>query len=207
MEFVMRNALLVLSVTFSFLLTACGGETTDDMGGGMNDSLSLNSIGNKSILSGDPLSIQLTATDPNSSNFTWAADGNQGSGNPFMAGATFDEPNGTFNWTNTSNASGNYSVLFTVMNDMSQSDSETITIEVLDIFSYGEASYNQYCGSCHGSEGIGGNEQIVQCIPEPDLAAGMSRGPMSGIGAGWADYDREFDAILYYLQNVQPQNC
>jgi len=203
----MRNALLVLSVLLSVLLSACGGGDTGDTGGGMTDSLNLTSIGNKSILSGDPLSFQLTATDPNSQNFTWAADGNRGSGNPFSAGATFNEDNGTFNWNNTLNAAGNYSVLFTVMNDMGQSDSETITIDVQDIFAYGEASYNQYCSSCHGNEGREGNEQIVQCIPEADLAAGMARGPMSGIGAGWADYDREFDAILYYLQNVQPQNC
>jgi len=205
----MRNVLLATLIMLSVLLSACGGGTDENDGGGMNSSLSLNSIGNKTILSGDPLTFQLSATDPNSQNFIWAADGNVGNNNPFQAGATFNENNATFSWTNTTNAMGAYSVRFTVTNDEvpPASDSETITIQVLDIFAYGEASYNQYCRSCHGSEGVGGSEQIVQCITEPDLAFGMSRGPMSGIGAQWNDYDREFNAILYYLQNVQPQNC
>lgn len=206
----MRNALLLLLfLILPLLLTACGGGDTDATGGGgMTDTLTLDPIGNKNILSGDPLIFQLSATDPNSQNHTWVADGNQGTGsNPFMAGATFNETNGTFSWPDTSSALGDYSVMFTVMNDMGQSDSETITIAVQDIFAYGEASYNQYCRSCHGDEGTQGDEQILQCILDPEFAAGMSRSPMSSIGAGWADYDREYDAILYYLQNVQPQNC
>jgi hypothetical protein len=207
-ETVMRYAFILTFLGFSLALSGCGGESGDGGGGGGTGSaLSLNSIGNRSLLSGDSLTIQLSATDPNSQSFTWAADGNRGAGNPFMAGATFNESSGVFNWSDTSSAVGNYAVLFTVYNNSGESDSETVTIQVADIFTYGETSYNQYCQSCHGDEGLGGNEQIVQCIDETSLAFGMSRSPMNSIGSQWVDYDREFNAILYYLNNVQPQNC
>jgi len=170
----------------------------------------LSSIGNRTLLSGDPLTINLSSTNPNGGTLMWSADGTVGpNNNPLMAGANFNENTGQFTWSNTSMAVGSYNIRFTVTDDAvpPQSDSETISIVIQDIFAYGQSSYNQYCQSCHGSEGVGGSEQIVQCITEPDLAFGMSRSPMNGIGNSWQDYDREFNAILYYLQNVQPQNC
>ena len=211
----MQHTLKIILILLVLLSAACG--SGDETGGGDTNqtpgdpnSPVLSSIGNRVLLSGDMLTINLSSTNPNGGSLMWSADGTVGpNNNPLTAGANFDENAGQFSWNNTSTAIGSYSIRFMVTDDAvpPQSDSETISIVIQDIFAYGESSYNSYCRSCHGSEGVGGSEQIVQCITEPDLAFGMGRSPMSGIGNSWADYDREFDAILYYLQNVQPQNC
>lgn len=212
----MRQFLQIILILLTVnLISACGAGSEEDGTGtnqGPNNTggLQLANIGNRSILSGDSLNISLSASNPDGGNLTWSADGTVGpNNNPLLAGASFDENAHQFSWANTSTATGSYNIRFTVTDDSvpPQTDSETILIVVQDIFSYGESSYNQYCQSCHGDEGIGGREQLLQCILEPDLAFGMSRSPMSSIGNQWSDYDREFDAILYYLQNVQPQNC
>lgn len=212
----MQHTLKIILILLVLLSTACSTSEEGGANGGTNqnpggsNSPVLSAIGNRVLLSGDALTINLSSTNPNGGNLMWTADGTVGpNSNPLMAGASFSETTGQFSWTNTMTAVGSYNIRFTVTDDAvpPQSDSETISIVVQDIFAYGQSSYNSYCRSCHGSEGVGGNEQIVQCIPEADLAFGMGRSPMSGIGSSWQDYDREFDAILYYLQNVQPQNC
>ena len=213
----MRKVLEIILILLVLLSVACTTAPEEDANdGGTNQDPSsptgpqLSSIGNRILLSGDSLTINLTSTNPNGGNRIWSADGTVGpNNNPLLAGASFNENSAQFSWPDTSSAIGSYNIRFTVTDDAvpPQSDSESISIVVMDIFAYGQNSYNQYCRSCHGSEGVGGSEQIVQCITEPDLAFGMSRSPMSGIGNSWQDFNREFDAILYYLQNVQPQNC
>lgn len=213
----MREILKIVLILLVLLITACGsgedeGEenTSQNPAPGNPYGPQLMTIGSRVLLSGDPLTINLSSTNPNGGSLTWTADGTVGpNANPLLAGATFDELAGQFSWSDTSMDMGTYNIRFTVTDDAvpPQSDSETISIVIMDIFSYGQSSYNSYCASCHGDEGIGGDEQILQCIEEADLAFGMGRAPMSGIGNSWDNYDREFDAILYYLRNVQPLNC
>jgi len=211
----MQHPVYFLLVLLASLLTACSSGEDGGNGGTIQNPTSTNgpqlaTIGNRNLLSGNPLIINLSATNPNGGSLSWFADGTVGpNNNPLMAGASFDENTGQFVWSDTSLSVGSYSIRFTVMDDAvpPQSDSETISIVVQNIFTYGQNSYSQYCQSCHGSQGVGGNEQVIQCIAEADLAFGMTRSPMSGIGNSWQDFDREFNAILYYLQNVQPQNC
>ena len=213
----MRRTLEIVLILMLLLVAACttAPEEETNNGGtnqepGNTNGPQLTSIGNRILLSGDSLTINLSSTNPNGGNRIWSADGTVGpNSNPLLAGASFNENTAQFSWADTSSAIGSYNIRFTVTDDAvpPQSDSETISIVVMDIFAYGQNSYNQYCRSCHGSEGVGGSEQIVQCITDPDLAFGMSRSPMNSIGSAWQDYDREYDAILYYLQNVQPQNC
>ncbi len=213
----MQHTLKIILILLVLLSVACG--TSEEEGGGNggsnqnpggSNSPVLSTIGNRVLLSGDTLTINLSSTNPNGGNLMWVADGTVGpNNNPLMMGASFNENTGVFSWNDTATAVGSYNIRFTVIDDAvpPQTDSETISIVIQDIFAYGQTSYNSYCRSCHGNEGTGGDEQTLQCIDSPSLDAGMSRSPMNGIGNTWQDYDRELDAILYYLWNVQPQNC
>jgi len=90
-----------------------------------NQSPVLAPIGDKTVGEGEVLSFQVTGTDPDDDDLTFTATTLPGE-------AVFDSGTGAFSWTPTYSESGTYEVTFTVADDRGHSDSETITITVID---------------------------------------------------------------------------
>lgn len=84
----------------------------------------LDPIGDKTVNEGQTLSFTISATDPDGDPLTYSA-----SDLPF--GASFNAT-GKFSWTPGYNQTGSYQVTFTV-SDGSLTDSETITITLIDV--------------------------------------------------------------------------
>ena len=154
----------------AFSLQACGGggedpAPNDDGGGDDPQSLSLNSIGNKSVLAGETLSFTLSANDPNGTTRTYMADGTNNVNNPLLLTdrVSFNESSGEFVWNTIVNDEGNYNIEFSVTNDTSppETDRESIAISVEDPVAYGQRIFVPSCGSCHGSDGLGGSVGII----------------------------------------------
>ncbi len=85
----------------------------------------LDPIGNKVIKAGLPLSIILTASDPNGESLSFSADG-------VPTGASFDPLTATFSWVPDPSQVGDHTVTFTVTDSGTPplSDSEPVTITV-----------------------------------------------------------------------------
>lgn len=90
-----RSLFIIYILTTLF---ACGGGGGEVLGSSnINKSnnppsktFSLNSIGNKSVLSGESLNFTLSVSNANGNNVTYTTDGNLGgSGNVYMMSATF----------------------------------------------------------------------------------------------------------------------
>ena len=94
--------------------------------GPVNDPPSLGPVADQTVSEGSTLSFQLTATD---------ADGDTRMfGSPNLpSGATLSATTGEFNWTPNYSQAGTYSVTFTVTDPSGASDSQAITITVLDV--------------------------------------------------------------------------
>lgn len=90
-----------------------------------NDPPELNPIGNKTIDEDSTLSFSISAFDPDGDTMIYSASG-------VPDGANFDQSTRTFVWTPAYSQSGNYNVTFTVMDSKGDSDSETISITVMD---------------------------------------------------------------------------
>ena len=170
---------------------------------------SINAIGSPTVTAGGTLSFTVIANDPNGFNITLSADGTIGpNNNPFSAGASFNTSNGAFTWNTDAMDVGNYSVQFTATNDANPplSTSTNVAISVLAVSSNtGEDLYNQYCQSCHGTNGVGGSRAgIVQCSSEISIreALGLVQG-VSGVGAmgGISLTTQEIQDIANFLQS------
>ena len=122
-------------VTFT-VTNATGDSDSETITITLNDgSPVMATIGNKSGYSGSPTALAFTvsATDPNGLPLTYAMDGSVGAGaDPSTLGAMFDAPNRAFSWDLSLVSPASFVVKFTVTNSNGQSDSETITITVLD---------------------------------------------------------------------------
>lgn len=88
----------------------------------------LNPIGNKTVNEGNLLEFTVTATDPDGDTLSYSVDN-------LPTGSNFDPQTQLFSWTPEFNQSGNYQVVFIVTDsgNPSESDSETITITVIDV--------------------------------------------------------------------------
>jgi hypothetical protein len=199
------------------ILQACGGSNGGgDPGAGTEppgnnpQSLSLNSIGNKSVLAGESLSFTLSANDPNGTSHTYTADGTSNSVNPLSLTneVSFNESSGAFVWNTSVNEVGVYNIVFAVSNNASpmETDSESVTINVQSVIAYGKTLYDAHCKSCHGPDGVGGTQTIVQGASPLDvkLALGMipptpARSGMGGIASQFENQTRDANAIGFYL--------
>jgi hypothetical protein len=95
----------------------------------VNEPPVLDAIGDQSVNEGELLQFVISATDPEGDNLTYSATG-------VPDGATFDSGTHTFTWTPDYDQAGTYAgVNFTVTDDGAPpaSDSETITITVIDV--------------------------------------------------------------------------
>ena len=92
-----------------------------------NNAPVLTSVGNKSVDEGSLLEFTVSATDTDGDSLVYSASG-------IPTGGSFNASTKTFSWAPAYDKSGTYSVTFTVT-DGSVSDSETITITVVDITS------------------------------------------------------------------------
>ena len=163
----MKKSYLVLLSCF-VIFQACGGGGSSDgndpgdggNGGGNSQSLSLNPIGNKTVLAGETLSFTLSASDPNGTTRTYMANGTNNVTNPlsFTDRVSFNESTGSFGWNTIVNDAGSYNMTFTVTNNATpaESDNESIVILVQNAAQYGESIFVPNCGSCHGNDGLGG---------------------------------------------------
>ena len=210
----MKIKTIIAAVAVAFLTTACGGGGGDaPAAGGNPGTLSLNTIGNKTTAANDNINFTLSSSNPNGGTLTYSVSVVAGSEDPFNVAsvndATFNvSGNGTFNWTPSATEVGSYELQFTVQNTGGESDSETvlITVEaVLGQFQIGEANYNADCARCHGPGGNGGSQVPIQCIQSGVYYPKINGGNMSGYASGWSDSDK--DAVLFYLNNVDPGNC
>jgi len=198
-----------------FMLQACGGSggNSDGIGtdtGNNQQSLSLNSIGSKSVLAGESLNFTLSANDPNGTSHTYMADGTSNSVDPLSLTnrVSFNESTGAFVWNTSTNDVGVYHVVFTVSNNASpvETDSESVTINVQSVLTYGQGLYDKYCQTCHGPGGAGGSATLVQGSSPLDVksALGMipptgARPGMGGIASQFENQTRDANAIGYYL--------
>jgi hypothetical protein len=167
----MKKSYLVLLFCFT-TLQACGGGGTSDGDGNPGDgdtggtqSLSLNSIGNQSVLAGETLNITLSASDPNGTSRTYMANGTNNVTNPLTLTdrVSFNESTGAFTWDTAVSDDGNYNIVFSVTNNATpaETDSESITISVQNAADYGQSIFVPNCGSCHGNDGLGGSVGII----------------------------------------------
>ena len=170
----------------------------------------INPISTQNVTTGGTVNFFVVANDPNGFNITLSADGTLGpNNNPFTAGATFTAGTGNFVWNTDAMDVGSYSVRFTATNDASPplDASINVTINVNDpVIANGEDLYNQFCQSCHGTNGIGGSQSIVQCSIEISIreAVGLEAGvtpvgSMTGIPGRMSDPDNDIRAIANFL--------
>ena len=170
----------------------------------------LNSISTRNVTAGGAVNFTVIANDPNGFNVSLSADGTIGpNDNPFTAGANFTPATGGFTWTTDAMDVGSYSVRFTATNDAVPplSSSINVTINVSAVVSAsGESLYNQFCQSCHGTNGIGGSQSIVQCSIEITIreAVGLvpgvgGVGTMTSIPGRMSDPDNDIRAIADFL--------
>ncbi|TAL18590.1 tandem-95 repeat protein [bacterium] len=106
------------------------GEEVTITVGNVNRPPILTSIGNQSVTVGSPLSLTVTAADPDGDAVTYGA-------TSLPAGAVFEE--GEFYWTPGDSQEGAFSVIF-VSSDGDLTDSETVTISVYSRLSGGGAA-------------------------------------------------------------------
>ncbi|MCE5319268.1 MAG: putative Ig domain-containing protein [Parachlamydia sp.] len=85
----------------------------------------LTTIGNKSIDENSTLTFILSASDPDGDAITYST-------STLPSGATFNATTRTFSWTPTYSQSGSYPTTFSANDGRGGSDSETITITVID---------------------------------------------------------------------------
>jgi hypothetical protein len=91
-----------------------------------NNAPVLNAVGDRTTNEGVSLTFTISATDADSSDvLTYTASG-------LPTGASFDSSTRTFSWTPSTNQVGSHSITFGVSDGRSGTDSETITITVVD---------------------------------------------------------------------------
>jgi len=169
----------------------------------VSNRVQLNPIGNQSVTLGGTLNFTVSATNPDSNSITLST--NTSHTIYTSQNAMFTPATGEFSWTPT--VAGNHMVAFTVTNnDVSATDSETISINVQDdsaILAQGEALYNQHCVSCHGVEGRGGEGTVFGVIgSSPEFVRiGLATSAMSGVNVNSGD---EATAIGLYLCDLEP---
>jgi hypothetical protein len=86
----------------------------------------LSAIGNKTVNENVNLSFTVSGADADGDVVTYSATG-------MPIGASFNTASGAFSWTPSYSQSGSYSVVFTVSDENSATDSETIAITVADM--------------------------------------------------------------------------
>ncbi len=207
-----RAAYLLVSI--SFFVAGCGGDGTTATPDATVDPNApvLASIGDKSVLAGNTLMFTATASDANNDSLTFTATATGTDPQNLTPPATFtinqNLVSANFSWTPNAGQVGDYVMTFTVTdNSMSTlSDSETITISVLDTIGFGRVLYDDKCESCHGPDGrFGSPGGEIQCIDNATYFATINSGTMAQYAATWSTVDK--DAVLYYLQNVDSQRC
>ena len=92
----------------------------------------LNPIGSKTVAEGQPLTLTISATDPDGDTLSYTA-------SPLPTGATFDPSTRTLSWTPGVGKAGNYSVKF-VASDAESFDDETVIITVTKATTFQESA-------------------------------------------------------------------
>ena len=207
----MRNAYLIFLLgLFVFLLSGCG-DTEENSN---QDAPYFNDIGTPTVTAGERMPFTVIATDPNDMNITLTYDGSLGPNmNPFTAGADFNTGTGEFDWVTDANDVGNYSVRFTATNDavpplITHKDVTLRVLAVANNTTTGEDLYNQFCQSCHGTNGAGSNRAgLVQCSSNITIreAVGLVPnvtpvGTMTGIPGQMNDPDNDIQEIATFLE-------
>lgn len=182
----------LLILFFIMLLPACGSD-----GGTPAVGVSLNAIGSKLVSPGDTLNFTVSASNPDNNSITLSTDTTHiiyTSQN-----AMFTPSTGQFSWTPT--VAGNHMVSFTVTNnDVLGTDSETVSITVLDILDQGEALYISNCESCHGPNGQGGTQGLVVGTSPAGVRVALGISPMINL----VNMTDEATAIGFFLCNLEP---
>jgi len=91
-----------------------------------NDPPALVPLSDQTVLEGEPLAFNLTATDLDGDNLTFTATG-------LPAGAVLDPQTGAFSWLPTFTQAGNYPVTFVVSDPAGGSDQASLIITVVDV--------------------------------------------------------------------------
>ncbi|MFV2055652.1 MAG: cytochrome c [Thiohalomonadales bacterium] len=167
----------ILAIIFLFTLNACGGGDDAPAGPGTKPATpELTAIGDKFLVLGEPLEIQLSATYPAGTEVNFsinhAFQNNTTSNNP-GTNSEFNSATGLFEWTpdwvwNTGGRTV-FQVEF-IVSDVSApklKDSEVVNITVME--NNGGRLYRQYCANCHANDtsGIG----VIQ--PDGSLGTDM----------------------------------
>jgi len=199
----MRNAFLVFILGLVALFTLGCGDTEENSN---QNAPYFNDLGTPTVTAGDTMSFTVIATDPNDmNNVTLTYDGTLGpNGNPFTAGAAFNETTGVFSWNTDANDVGEYSVWFTATNNAVPplTTHKQVTLRVMAVptnSSSGETLYIQNCQSCHGVNGAGGAGSIfgVQCSSVITITEALNLRAMSGISLT----TQEIQDIANFLQS------
>jgi hypothetical protein len=159
---------LVLGLAVGALLSfGCGEEKVVIE---VNEAPVLGSIGSQSVDLGGPLTIVLTASDPDGDELTFSAVN-------LPTGATFDEATQTFSWTPEPGVipEGTYEVTFIVSDDKGKTDSEVVAITVSAVAAtgayktgkYSVVAYNFPTGAGTCSDNSGGEALCAMGVPAP----------------------------------------
>jgi hypothetical protein len=161
-------SVLVLGLAVGALLSfGCGEEKVVI---DINKAPVLDSIGSQPVDLGGPLTIVVTASDPDGDELTFSAIN-------LPTGATFDEATQTFSWTPEPGVipEGTYEVTFIVSDDKGKTDCEVVVITVSAVAATGTANTGKYsviaynfptgAGTC--SDYFGGSSLCNMGIPAP----------------------------------------
>lgn len=159
---------LVLGLAVGALLSfGCGEEKVVIE---INKAPVLGSIGSQSVDLGGPLTIVVTASDPDGDELAFSAIN-------LPTGATFDEATKTFSWTPEPGVipEDTYEVTFIVSDDKGKADSEVVAITVSAVAAtgadktgrYSVVAYNFPTGAGTCSDRFGGEELCAMEVPAP----------------------------------------
>jgi len=204
---------LTAMVAISFLV-ACGSDSTDAPAVDPNTP-TLSAIGDKSILQGGTFNFDINATDPNGDNLVFTMQAlSVTDPRSLSPAANFttnqNQTSANFNWTPNPSLFGEFTLQFTVTDDSLQSlsDSETITISVINRVAQGRILYRDNCGDCHGFEGQAGSTGITLSAPTTSTMQAAISAPTSSMGiAADAFSTDQFDMMYEYFCDLDTGLC
>jgi len=205
-------------VLLSFILVGCGSDEAAEVITDLidTDAPVLGSIGDQTVMTGGTLTFTVSASDANGDDLTFSATATGTDPRNLNPPATYstnqNQVSADFSWAPGAGHVGDYVMQFTVTdNSLAMlSDSETITISVvdpLDTIASGRILYRDNCGDCHGFEGLAGSEGIIGAPTAANMeeAFPISSDPTMRNFAGFFTLD-ERQSMYEYLCTLPENN-
>jgi len=131
-----------------------------------------------------PISLTVSATDPNGLDLTYELSTTSTVIDPIALNNALDPVTHEFNWDVSQENAGSYDLTFTVTNSNGESASTTLTVTIMVSFDYGGWLYANQCETCHGNANNNwiGTYGTIICVSTTAFdAAFQTNGKMDGI--------------------------